>query len=90
MSQVIIVKDSYDAERAISRAQEHKISKEVEFEHWRLPDVTKPSVVAKLVGLALLPALAFWVLLMAALSLALTFAGYLFHGLANLVGKHKL
>jgi hypothetical protein len=72
MSIVIVTKDQLNQKRDFTRNQEQHIDKEQMFQKWRLSDVTKPSLVLKVIGMAFMPIVIFWGVLMVGVSFAMS------------------
>lgn len=78
MSQVIVTHDNLDKRRVETRKQEHHISTETAFAHWRMSSVTGKDPIKTLAGLAFLPIAAFWAFVMACMGLALAASSWVF------------
>jgi len=88
MSQVIVEDDNLRVKRQNTRKQEIAIDRESIYQRWRLPDVKKTRPILQLIGIAVLPVVLFWTLLMGAMSLVLGFCLGLFRVL-GLVRKKQ-
>ena len=89
MSQVIVTKDGLKARRDQSAKQEHSISSEAQFAHWRRSDVTGKDRVLSLIGIAVTPVVALWAILSILAAAALFVLKWLFNGLGRLIGGTK-
>lgn len=86
MSQVIVTDDKLKPKRERTRQQEKQIDRDGQFARWRRNDITGPDPVLKLVGLAVMPVVALWGILLGAMTLMLTLIRGLFRGLGKLAG----
>jgi len=86
MSQVVVTVDALKARREKSLNQEHTIEREAGYAQWRLSDATKTHPVAKLIGIAILPIMVLWGLLMATMGVALSITLGLFKVLGAVIG----
>lgn len=89
MSQVIVTNDQLKPKREKSRAQEQRIDRESQFGRWRRSDITGPDPVAKLIGVAAMPILALWGLLVGLMGVIVAAVNFLFKGLGKLVGGKR-
>ena len=84
MSQVIVTKDKFSAARKATAAQESAISKEDQFDKWRISDISKPNPIMKVLGLAFLPIVLAWTGLLAGVGFALSIVVFLLKGLSKI------
>ena len=89
MSQVVVTHDSLSQKRIKSRDQEHKITVDAAFSRFLRTDITGSDPIAKLAGLAVMPILALWGLLVGVMTLMVTIVNYLFKGLGRVIGGTK-
>lgn len=89
MSQVIITDDSLRAKRGKSRDQENKITRDAVFSHYRRSDITGKDPVAMLIGVAVLPVLGLWSILVAIMTLILKVVSAVFRGLGVMLGGKR-
>jgi len=72
MSIVISTKDKFQKQRDATRTQELHIEKEDAYAKWRLPSVDRFKPIMKVLGIAALPVVAFWGLLLVGIGFAMT------------------
>lgn len=75
MSQVICEEDELSAKRAASREQEHLIIRDTVYRKWQNPSSGMLGFVAKVVGIATLPIVGIWMVLLAGVSFAFGLIG---------------
>lgn len=72
MSQVIVTNDDFKQKRLRSREQEKQIAKEAMYQRWRKMDVNTFRPLAIAIGIATIPVVAFWGLLLGLMGFALS------------------
>ncbi len=90
MSQVVIVDDNLKSKRLQSKKQEAAIDKHSFFKKWQKSDISKPSLVLKLIGIAVAPIVLFWTLIGVLMSAAITLCVFVFKMLSNLIPRSKV
>lgn len=76
VSQVVCEEDELKSKRAASLEQEHRIVRDRLIKKWQNPSAPGMSFVAKAVGVATLPIVGIWMLLLAGVSLAFGLIGF--------------
>lgn len=89
MSQVIVTNDNLGPLRQKALEQEHRIQTEVDFKKWHRSDVVGFDPVKNAVGVAVLPVVAFWGILMACISVAFAIAANLMRLAGKVFGPGK-
>lgn len=72
MSLIGSVRDGMGDLRKKSLSQEQTIDRNGEFSHWRMSDVTRTSIIERGAGLAVMPLIAFWCLLLLVLGIGMS------------------
>lgn len=89
MSQVVVVDDNLKDKRLSSKKEEKAIDRDSQFRKWQMSDITGPSLVLKLIGLATMPIVFFWSILGLLSGLALAIAMAIFNGISRLIPKKR-
>jgi len=89
LSQVIVTNDALKQRRAKSREQEHQISRDESFEHWRRSDITGHDRFKAMVGYAVVPVLVLWGVLAGLGAIVLDILNVIFKVLGRIVGGSK-
>ncbi len=88
MSIVIVTKDQFTSKRKQSALQEKAIKTESRTSRWQMNDIRKPSIVFRLIVLALVPIMLFWTFLLAGIGFALSLFVICLRLLAKLFPRH--
>jgi hypothetical protein len=89
VSQVIVTNDNLRERRQRTRGQEAKIDRESAMARFRFGDITGRDPVEILIGVALLPVVAFWAFITAISTVALYFMRLLLAVLGKIVGGSR-
>lgn len=89
MSQVVVEKDNLSESRIESKKQERRIDISSFKNKWVRSDVTKVTLVERVVGLAMLPILGIWVLMSVLAGVVFNVVAYIFKLISPLFGKNK-
>lgn len=87
MSQVIVTDDNLREKRQFTRQQEMKISTEDMYARWRIANVKQMRPLGLLIGLASLPIVAFWGLLLVLIGFSLSIFTFALQILGKIFGS---